>query len=213
MSGWWTPFFQSCGEGEKPGGLELTERAARFCGFGPNSRLLDVAAGDGATVRFLRARLGCQVTGLDSDPTRQSGDVALGRAETIPGPDGTYDGALIECALSQMEEPEAVLRECARVLKPEGFLVLSDLYARRGDSVPRTPLGRLDSRETLKARLRQAGLEIILFEDHTPALTSLWASAMMSGKGCALAEALRDPDWPEGVKPGYYLCVVRKRRK
>lgn len=210
MSGWWTPLFCRGGEGEKPGGLELTERAVSFCAFGPDSRLLDLAAGGGETVRFLRRTLGCQVAGLDSDPSRQCPDVALGRGEELPFSGESFDGVLIECALSQMERPGAVLTECGRVLKGGGWLVLSDLYARRGGDA-RTPLGRLDSRETLEERLRQSGLEPALFEDHTPVLTSLWAGAMLSGRDCGPLEVLRGPDWPEGVKPGYCLCAARKR--
>lgn len=209
MSGWWTCLFRGCGEGEKPGGLELTQRAADFCGFGPDSRLLDVAAGEGETVRFLRKTLGCQVFGLDSDPSRTCPDVALGRAEELPFSDGAFDGVFIECALSQMDRPDAVLGECARVLNGGGSLILSDLYVRRGGE-SQTPLGRLDSREGLERRLRQADLEPALFEDHTSALTSLWAGALMSGTGSALTQTLRGPDWPQGVKLGYYLCVARK---
>ena len=210
MSGWWASLFRDCGSGEKPGGLELTARAAELCGFGPGSRLLDVAAGNGGTVRFLRERFACQVSGLDSDPVRQCPEVALGRAEELPFPDRAFDGVLIECALSQIDRPEEVLGECARVLKPGGHLVLSDLYAGQGGGAA-TPLGRLDSREEVEERLDRAGLEPVLFEDHTGLLTSLWASAMMAGEGCALAEALRGPDWPQGVKTGSYLCIARNR--
>ena len=210
MSGWWTGLFRGCGSGEKPGGLELTERAAALCGFGPDSRLLDVAAGDGGTVRFLRERFGCQIAGLDSDPARRCPDVALGRAEALPFPDGAFDGVFIECALSQMERPEEALGECARVLRSGGNLVLSDLYAGRGGDAS-TPLGRLDSREVLEERLRAVGMAPVLFEDHTSLLTSLWAGAMMSGQGCELAEALHGLDWPVGVKCGYYLCAAQKK--
>lgn len=206
MSGWWTPLFRSCGEGEKPGGLALTERAVSLCSFGPDSRLLDVAAGGGETVRFLQETCGCQAVGLDSNPARRCPDVTLGRAEALPFPDGTFDGVLIECALSQMEEPDLALRECARVLAGGGRLILSDLYARKGGEAPSAPIGRLDSREGLEKRLRQAGLEPVLFEDCSRELTALWAGAMLSGEGCGLV--LRGPDWPAGVKCGYYLCIA-----
>lgn len=206
MSGWWTALFRDCGEGERPGGLELTERAVNFCGFGPDSRLLDVAAGKGGTVRFLRRTLGCRAVGLDSDPSRICPDVALGRAEELPFSDGAFDGVLIECALSQMNRPDIVLGECARVLNGGGSVILSDLYARKGGE-GQTPLGRLDSRERLEGRLRQAGLKPVLFEDHTAALTSLWAGAMLSGQGCGLPDLLHGPDWPGGLKPGYYLSI------
>lgn len=209
MSGWWTSLFCGCGEGEKPGGLELTRRAVQFCGFGPDSRLLDVAAGKGETVRFLRRTLGCQIDGLDSGPACQCSDVSLGRAESLPFSDGTFDGVFLECALSQMDEPDLVLRQCARVLRSGCFLVLSDLYARKGGDV-HTPLGRLDSREGLEARLSHAGLEPVLFEDHTAVLTSLWAGAILSGRSCQALDVLHGPDWPEGVKLGYHLCVARK---
>lgn len=209
MSGWWSPLFRDCGEGEKPGGLALTRRAAEYCSFGPDSRLLDVAAGAGETARYLRRTLGCQVSGLDSDPSRTCPEVRPGQAQALPFPGGTFDGVLIECALSQMEQPEAVLSECVRVLRPGGWLVLSDLYARRGRPA-QTPLGRLDSRESLENRLLQSGLAPALFEDHTAALTALWAGALMSGEGCALSQTLRGPDWPEGVKTGYYLCTAQK---
>lgn len=212
MSGWWTSLFPGCGEGEKPGGLELTARAAEFCAFGPDSRLPDVAAGGGETVRFLRERFGCQAAGLDSDPARRSPDVAPGRAEKLPFPDGAFDGVFIECALSQMEQPGPVLSECARVLRAGGFLVLSDLYARTdGDAL--TPLGRLDSREGLENRLERAGLEAVLFEDHTAALASLWAGAVMAGRSCEALRALRGLGWPAGVRCGYCLCIARKGRE
>ncbi|MCI9351653.1 MAG: class I SAM-dependent methyltransferase [Lawsonibacter sp.] len=211
MSGWWSPLFGSCTGGEKPGGLALTQHAAARCGFGASSRLLDVAAGAGETVRFLRRTLGCQAVGLDSDPSRHSGDVVPGRAEALPFPAAAFDGVLLECALSQIEQPDSALAECARVLCASGFLVLSDLYARRGSGPVQTPLGRLDSRKSLEYRLRRAGLEPVLFEDHSRALTDLWAGAVLSGTACTVP--LRGPDWPEDLRCGYYLCTAQKLRE
>ncbi len=209
---WWTNLFSCPCQGEKPGGLSLTDRAASFCGFAAGDRLLDVAAGDGSTVRHLRQQLGCHVTGLDNDPARTGGDVRLGEAECLPFPDGSFDGVFLECALSQMADRALVLRECSRVLKPGGKLVLSDLYARSGHSQPSTPLGRLDSEESLLQGLVDSSLSPVLFEDHSPALTSLWAAALMGGTGQELMGSLIRDASVKQAKCGYYLCVGEKAR-
>src|SRR5215467_3411015 len=48
-----------------PGGLKLTERLGRILDLTPGSRLLDVAAGRGASAMFLAERFGCEVVGVD----------------------------------------------------------------------------------------------------------------------------------------------------
>lgn len=207
---WWTPLFGVCCQGEKPGGFTLTDRAVDYCGFTPDSRLLDVAGGSGETVRHLRTRLGCWVTGIDSDPERQGPDVSLAQAERLPWEEETFDGVLMECALSQMELPETPLAECARVLRPGGYLILSDLYDRMGVGAEQTPLGRLVSREALERHLQNAGLNPILFEDHSRLLAAQWAGAVMSGSGSELSRVLRQTPQLRGVKCGYYLCVAKK---
>ena len=208
---WWSALFPCpCGGGERPGGLSLTERAAALCGFAPGDRLLDLACGDGTTLRYLRETLHCDAVGLDSDPARRGVGVLLGEAERLPFPDCTFRGVFLECALSQMGDPDRVLAECARVLGPGGKLVLSDLYARSGTDAPDTPLGRLDSRETLTERLRAQGLEPLRFEDHSPELTSLWVSALMSGAGGGLSETLHACPDLRRAKCGYYLCVAER---
>src|SRR5262245_23398966 len=48
-----------------PGGLKLTERLGEVLDLTPRSRLLDVAAGRGASAIFLAKRFGCEVVGVD----------------------------------------------------------------------------------------------------------------------------------------------------
>lgn len=206
---WWTPLFCGSCQGEKPGGLALTDRGAELCRFTSESRLLDVASGSGETVRHLRARLGCEIQGLDQAPACQSPDVTQGRAEQLPWEDGSFHGVLLECALSQIEAPEQALRECFRVLRPGGRLLLTDLYTRAGPGA-QTSLGRLDSREGVEKRLRDAGLEPIYFEDHTRALTQLWAGALMAGTGEGLYADIHRASSTQGIKWGYFLCIGEK---
>ena len=207
---WWSELFAYSCQGEKPGGLALTRHAAALCGFDSSSKILDLASGDGSTVRDLRKTLGCQVSGLDCDPARESPDVQLGDAAQLPFPDGVFDGVFLECALSQISCCDLVLAQCSRVLKSGGKLVLSDLYTRADVTSWDTPIGRLDSASTLEKRLKEQGLIPTHFEDHSRALTALWAQARMEGQNSQLFSSLvRFPGWKE-LKCGYYLCIAEK---
>lgn len=203
---WWTELCADCREGQHPGGFALVEQAVKLCGFTAKSRFLDVACGGGETLRRLRGTLGCEALGVESDPALCGGNVVYARAEALPFEAESFDGVLIECALSQMESADAALAECARVLRAGGRLIVADLYARDGAEHPASPMGRVESREALKARLLRTGLAEERFEDASDALISLWASARMSdasGGAGALLQAVKR----EGLKPGYYLQI------
>ena len=64
-----------------------------------------------------------------------------GRGEDLPYPDGSFDGVLMVATICFLSDPNSTMRECARVLKDAGHLVVglvpSDsawgrLYTRRG---------------------------------------------------------------------------------
>lgn len=208
---WWTELFGCCTEdGERPGGIALTDHAVQLCGFSAKDTLVDVACGNGATMAHLRETLGCTISGIDSDPARQGDGIVCGRAQSLPFPDASVDGVLIECGLSQMDHPEQVFAECLRILVPGGRMIVSDLYARKGGSCPKGPLGRLDSREQIEARMAEQGLTLQTFEDHSDILLQLWANALMSGTGERLYQTMRSDPAMQGIKCGYYLCTAKK---
>ena len=47
---------EAIGPALRPGGLDLTERAARYCGLAAGDLVLDVGCGIGATAAFLKDR-------------------------------------------------------------------------------------------------------------------------------------------------------------
>jgi ArsR family transcriptional regulator len=61
--------------------------------------------------------------------TAELGNVELrqGSLEALPVEDASCDGALLLLALTYVPEPEAALREAARILRPGGRLVVVDL--------------------------------------------------------------------------------------
>ena len=113
------------------------------------SVVLDVASGTGLVAREL-ARRGLRVIQLDpSEPMLRSGwDVThqqgmggriapvLGRAEELPFPDQSFDALTFTYLLRYVDEPEAAMRELARVVRPRGAIASLEFH------VPEAPWAR-----------------------------------------------------------------------
>ena len=179
------------GDSFHPGGLALSEHLASLAGITPETKVLDVAAGTGATALFLAKNFGCQVVGLEysRDLVDQANDAAAaaglthkvkfqqGDAENLPFDGGSFDLIFCECAYCTFPNKEAAAAEFARVLRPGGRLALSDLT--RSGSLPPELDGLLswisciaDAQplESYISYLESAGLEIILAENQDLAL-------------------------------------------
>ena len=197
----------------RPGGFAITDRALAFCAFPAGARILDIGCGSGATVTHARRTHHLAACGIDSDPACVAGREHLlcARAEHLPFPADVMDGLLLECSLSVMDDPEAVLAECRRVLKPGGRLAISDVYARGEAARLGGCLGRVDRRETLIASVQDRGFGLELFEDHSGHLRALWAQRVFEqGAGALCAELGADRRTLKAVGCGYCLLVARK---
>ncbi|MEX1171656.1 MAG: class I SAM-dependent methyltransferase [Chloroflexota bacterium] len=126
------------GESFHPGGLAGTRDLLEASRLGPGARLLDVGCGLGASARVASGEFGLQVDALDASPAiierarAKSGGVRVrwtaGSLPDLPFEDATFDAVLAECVLSTMDR-SAALVEIARVLRPGGTLLLSDVEA------------------------------------------------------------------------------------
>jgi ubiquinone/menaquinone biosynthesis C-methylase UbiE len=209
--------------------LALTDRALAFCRLPPGAVVADVGCGTGAAAEHLRERHGLRAVGLDpsrsllAEGRRRAPGRALiqGQAQALPLVGGRLDAVLCECVLSLTGAPEGVLAEFHRVLRPGGWLVVSDLYAGQGPPGPAISAsggGCLEgamARRTLEAHVTRAGFRIRLWEDHTPLLTHFAAQLLLAGEDL---EALR-PSLGRGhsagghrcrPRPGYFLLVARR---
>ena len=219
----------------RPGGLALTERALALCAFSPGSRLLDVGCGTGATVEHLIGRHGFLAAGIDPSFAM----LAQGRArnpflpliraqgETLPFFDGEWDGVLAECSLSLARNPDAALRECRRVLRRGGKLILSDVYVRNVSAIPELRALSLEScltgalsHDELMGKLNNGGFAVLAWEDHSQALKHFAAQFILSQgtKGsfwCSLTgagplEGLRIEQAVSRARFGYFLAIAEK---
>ena len=129
------------GDSLHPGGTALTERLGAMLNLGPETRVLDVAAGRGTSAFTLATRFGCEVIGLDYSQgnieaaKRDASARGLSRtvsfycgdAERLPFADGAFDAIVCECALCTFPNKQSAAAEFARVLRSGGRFGLSDL--------------------------------------------------------------------------------------
>lgn len=100
---------------------------------------VDLACGPGVISRAIASRVG-SVTGIDLTPAmveearRRAGEegidnvsFALGDATALELPDGSFDGAITRLSLHHVPAPARVVAELARVVRPEGSVLVSDI--------------------------------------------------------------------------------------
>src|SRR5215470_1125144 len=100
------------GESFHPGGLALTKRLGSLLDLGPGKRLLDAAAGCGASAIYLAQQYGCEVVGVEygQELVHQARRAAAaadishlvrfeqGDAERLGCAEDQFDAVLCECA-------------------------------------------------------------------------------------------------------------------
>jgi ubiquinone/menaquinone biosynthesis C-methylase UbiE len=199
------------------------------------ARLLDVGCGPAASVEHIVAAHHLNVIGLDpSALLLRSGrgrDTRLplvqACGESLPIGTNQIDAVLAECSLSVMKSTARALAEFWRVLRPGGFLLLSDVYARNPEAI--TALRRLPidsclsgakSRAEVIEQVGAQGFTIKLWEDHTQALKVFaaqltWANGSLRQFWCRATSRADASDIQAAIaqsKPGYYLLIAQKEK-
>lgn len=91
----------------------------------PNSgRLLDLGSGQGEDAIFY-GRRGWSCVTLDQHISLSFSPRVVGDGKNLPFIDGIFDAVVLRHSLEHMEDPGRVLLEVARVLAPEGEVLLS----------------------------------------------------------------------------------------
>jgi SAM-dependent methyltransferase len=99
---------------------------AHFASRHLQGRLIDIGCGVKPYASML-APFVREHVGVDHPDTQHglAGADLVGTAYALPVPDASFDSALCTAVLEHLEEPEAALRECHRVLKPGGVALYS----------------------------------------------------------------------------------------
>ena len=126
------------------GGTAATDRLIAEAAVRAEDVVLDVCSGMGGPARYLSWKTGCDVTGLDLTASRVQGATELtrvaglsgsvrfvhGDALAMPFQDASFTLGVAQEAFAHIPGKPRLLAECARVLRPGGRLVFSDILHR-----------------------------------------------------------------------------------
>jgi ubiquinone/menaquinone biosynthesis C-methylase UbiE len=122
----------------------------RLISLGARGRILDIGTGPGHIPLLLVAALAdCTVLAVDlapamlaiaarhlaGSPQADRVELRIADAKSLDLDDGSFDVVFSNTILHHLEDPRPFLREAGRVLRPDGVLLIRDLY--RPDSATR----------------------------------------------------------------------------
>lgn len=182
--------------------LRATQEHAARLKPAKTAHLLDVGSGIGGPARYFASTVGCRITGIDLTP-----DFILAAKEisalcnldnlltfieadaaTLPFAAETFDHAYSFYVGMNLADKPAVLKECFRVLKPDGRLLWTEVTEEAGDPHFPLPWSRSPKysyvlpRETLVDVIAGAGFKILSVDDETDAHLELARQINLSGK-------------------------------
>jgi|SRR5579871_1698787 len=182
------------GDSFHPSGPALTARLGTLLDLKPSERVLDIAAGNGASAILIGQQFGCEVVGIDlgaeqvARAAARAADAGVtgrvrferGDAERLPAGSGSFDAVICECAFCTFPDKNAAAREISRVLRPGGRFGMSDLT--RSGPLPVELEGLLawiaciaDARPVAEytACLEAEGVRVASIENHDDALSAM----------------------------------------
>lgn len=202
-------------------GLLATEDLAALTPIGQNTRVLDLGCGIGGPARFIAAKFGCEVTGVDLSADfidaakyltdrcgmRDHVSFQVGNALDLLFEQATFDLVFLQHVAMNISNRAALYAEIARVLKPGGSLATYDVISKGGDVHYPTPWARtaaascLLTEDETRTALIKARLMPRIWQDQS-ALAKAWFAGLASAaasKGPSLAIVLGD-DFPALTK-------------
>lgn len=217
----------------RPGGFRLTDKAVEICSFNKRAKVLDIGCGIGTTAAYLNKKYDFDSSGIDpsekllkeAEKLHSNIEILSGSGEQIPFQNNIFDAAFCECTMSLMDDKKKVIKEVDRILKDNGYLVISDVYARNTEKLERLKDFKLQSCirgvhdiEELKGNLKNY-FKIIYFEDYSNYLKEMLVKIIFEFGSMAVfwnkigscsIDSQKFKKVLADVKVGYFLLIAQK---
>ena len=172
-----------------PGGEEQTLHLLENIELKKGMEVLDLGAGEGETVRLLRS-FGLNACGVDLFP--RSSDVQRGDFLNLKYASESIDLCISQCAFFISRDQAKAVSECWRVLKKDGYLLVSDLDP--GD---------------LAEMIEHTGFTILHREDQTALWRTYYIEAIWNDSFCCEDYKILQQEY-KGRKIRYTMVIGRK---
>ena len=167
-------------------GIEATEELADQLTISADDHILDIGCGIGGPARYMANRFGCRISGIDlteefcrvavrlNEITGMQAKVQIAEANALSTqfPDASFDGAYSMNVSMNIADKSAFYREIHRLLKPRGWLALSEAAKGKGpDPTYPTPWAGtsatsfLSTRQETEQGLRDTGFTVVATHD------------------------------------------------
>jgi len=166
------------------GGLRTTRELIKLCQINQDTYVLDVGCGVGATPAYLAKRYGCRVFGVDisermieraeekikREHVEDRVELRVADAQNLPFDASFFDVVMTESVLTFVQDKQKAVSECARVIRPGGYVGLNEevwvktpspevvAYATRAWDIHAEIL----TRDSWEAVMKSAGLQEII---------------------------------------------------